>query len=191
VSQLGPRIESSCIYANSDRRIFPDRTKICLPQLGTRFQKLRLRDSHFLQKHVNWNQVHFTPARFSARGYLSSWRSTHGDESRRERTRWNKQRNANPAASPRSFPAGNHALLIDHPFADRKWVIAKELSEPRWFLLCTLEGQTLASTRASFELCNESAEIHIRSNERRAAEYDKNTNDEDARTSTTARPGNL
>jgi hypothetical protein len=35
-------------------------------------------------------------------------------------------------------------LLIEHPLADRKWVLAKELPEPRWFLLCTTEGKTLA-----------------------------------------------
>jgi hypothetical protein len=45
-------------------------------------------------------------------------------------------------------------LLIEHPFADRKWVLAKEL-ESRWFLLCTTEGQVLARfTRASSESSN-------------------------------------
>jgi len=31
-------------------------------------------------------------------------------------------------------------LLIEHPFADRNWVLTREL-EPRWFLLCTTESQ--------------------------------------------------
>jgi hypothetical protein len=42
-------------------------------------------------------------------------------------------------------------LLITHPFADRKWVLAKEL-EPRWFLLCTTEGQTLALHESQFRI---------------------------------------
>jgi hypothetical protein len=35
-------------------------------------------------------------------------------------------------------------LLIEHPLADRKWVLAKEFPEPQWFLLVTIEGQALA-----------------------------------------------
>jgi hypothetical protein len=50
VSQLGPRIESSCIYVNHDRCIFPYRPKICLAQLGIRFQKLRFRRQPFSAK---------------------------------------------------------------------------------------------------------------------------------------------
>ena len=42
-------------------------------------------------------------------------------------------------------------LLIEHPFADRKWVLAKEL-EPRWFLLCTTDGQTLALHESQFRI---------------------------------------
>jgi hypothetical protein len=42
-------------------------------------------------------------------------------------------------------------LLVEHPFADRKWVLAKEL-EPRWFLLCTTEGQTLALHESQFRI---------------------------------------
>ena len=44
-------------------------------------------------------------------------------------------------------------LLIEHPFAHRKWVLAKEL-EPRWFLLCTTEGQTLALHESQFRALN-------------------------------------
>ena len=43
-------------------------------------------------------------------------------------------------------------LLIEHPLADRKWVVAKELAEPRWFLLCTTDGQTLALHESQFRI---------------------------------------
>jgi hypothetical protein len=43
-------------------------------------------------------------------------------------------------------------LLIEHPFVDRKWVLAKELPEPQWFLLCTVEGQTLALHESQFRI---------------------------------------
>jgi hypothetical protein len=43
-------------------------------------------------------------------------------------------------------------LLIEHPFADRKWVLAKELLEPQWFLLCSVEGQTLALHECQFRI---------------------------------------
>jgi len=42
-------------------------------------------------------------------------------------------------------------LLIEHPFANRKWVLAKEL-ESRWFLLCTTEGQVLALHESQFRI---------------------------------------
>ena len=42
--------------------------------------------------------------------------------------------------------------LIEHPFADRELVLAKELPEPQWFLLCTLEGQTLALHESQFRV---------------------------------------
>ena len=41
------------------------------------------------------------------------------------------------------------ALLIEHPFADRKWVLAKELPEPQW---CTIEGRTLALHESEFRI---------------------------------------
>ena len=43
-------------------------------------------------------------------------------------------------------------LLIEHPVADRKWVLAKELPEPQWFVLCTVEGRTLALHESQFRI---------------------------------------
>jgi len=49
-----------------------------------------------------------------------------------------------PEPAKRQWPIPEPVeLLIEHPFADRKWVLAKELPEPRWFLLVTIEGQVL------------------------------------------------
>ena len=42
-------------------------------------------------------------------------------------------------------------LLIEHPLADRNWVLAQEL-EPRWFLVCTTAGQTLALHENQFRI---------------------------------------
>jgi len=46
----------------------------------------------------------------------------------------------------------NFELLIEHPFADRNWVLAKELPEPPWFLLCTVDGQVLALHESQFRI---------------------------------------
>ena len=43
-------------------------------------------------------------------------------------------------------------LLIEHPFADRNWVLAKELPEPQWFLLCMVDGQVLALHESQFRI---------------------------------------
>ena len=43
-------------------------------------------------------------------------------------------------------------LLIEHPFADRKWVLTKKLHEPQWFLLCTVEGQALPLHESQFRI---------------------------------------
>ena len=42
-------------------------------------------------------------------------------------------------------------LLIEHPFADRKWMVVRNF-EPRWFLLCTTDGQTLALHESQFRI---------------------------------------
>jgi hypothetical protein len=42
--------------------------------------------------------------------------------------------------------------LIEHPFADRNWMLAKELQEPQWFLLCTVDGQVLALHESQFRI---------------------------------------
>lgn len=57
-----------------------------------------------------------------------------------------------PPAKRQLFIAEPVELLIEHPFADRKWVLAKELPEPRWFLLCTSSGQTLALHESQFRI---------------------------------------
>jgi hypothetical protein len=56
---------------------------------------------------------------------------------------------AAPAKRQRLIPESVE-LLIEHPFADRKWVLAKELQEPQWFLLCTIDGQVLALHESQF-----------------------------------------
>jgi hypothetical protein len=43
-------------------------------------------------------------------------------------------------------------LLIEHPFADRHWVLETELPEPQWFLLRTTDGQTLALHESQFRI---------------------------------------
>jgi hypothetical protein len=57
-----------------------------------------------------------------------------------------------PPAKRQSPIAEPVELLIEHPFADRKWVLAKELAEPRWFLLRTSDGQTLALHESQFRI---------------------------------------
>ena len=43
-------------------------------------------------------------------------------------------------------------LLIEHPLADRKWVLAKELPDPQWFLVCTVDGRVLALHESQFRI---------------------------------------
>ena len=57
-----------------------------------------------------------------------------------------------PSAKRQWLKAEPVELLFEHPLADRKWVLAKELSDPRWFLLCTSEGQTLALHESQFRI---------------------------------------
>jgi len=58
-----------------------------------------------------------------------------------------------PEPAKRQWPIPEPVeLLIEHPFADRKWVLAKELPEPRWFLLVTIEGQVLTLHESQFRI---------------------------------------
>ena len=56
-----------------------------------------------------------------------------------------------PSAKRKSLTPKSVELLIEHPFSDRQWIIKKEL-EPRWFLLCTTDGQTLALHESQFRI---------------------------------------
>ena len=43
-------------------------------------------------------------------------------------------------------------LLIDHPFKDFRWLVAKRMPEPGWFILCTAAGQTICLHESQFEV---------------------------------------
>jgi hypothetical protein len=46
---------------------------------------------------------------------------------------------------------GPAKLLIEHPFRDAGWMVARKLPEPQFYLLCTIEGQTAALHESQFE----------------------------------------
>ena len=52
-----------------------------------------------------------------------------------------------PPATVTAQPA---TLLIDHPWRDFHWIVVRRLPEPRWFLLRTAVGQTLAVYESDF-----------------------------------------
>ena len=58
---------------------------------------------------------------------------------------------SSPAALERLIPEPVE-LLIEHPFADRRWILAKKLIDPHWFLLCTADGLTLALHECQFRV---------------------------------------
>lgn len=57
-----------------------------------------------------------------------------------------------PPAKRERFIPEPVELLIEHPLSDRKWVLAKELPDPQWFLVCTVKGQTLALHESQFRI---------------------------------------
>jgi hypothetical protein len=60
---------------------------------------------------------------------------------------------SDPAPAKRQQPiTAPVELLIEHPFADRRWMLAKARPEPQWFLVCTVEGQVLALHESQFKI---------------------------------------
>jgi hypothetical protein len=42
-------------------------------------------------------------------------------------------------------------LLIEHPFKDKPWLLARKMPDPGFYLLCTKDGLTMVLFEAHFE----------------------------------------